>query len=176
MTNIEGFGREFSAFTESISPDEEDLINGIEGIYLQLVVRISPIDEEFKVILQKDQRVSLRQTRLEIGLLGLESDIEVGLTPQDGAASSELCLLPRCHIDKRRAPCGLLPNLFGHNSINREVVVNLLGKVIAHPLMASSSIGVQEQMRLRSPYTPSIRPVAGQYLPLCAISVSTPNG
>ena len=94
MTNIEGFGREFSAFTESISPDEEDLINGIEGIYLQLVVRVSAIDEEFQIILQKDQRIALRQTRLDVGLLGLESDIEVGLTPQDGAASSELCLPP----------------------------------------------------------------------------------
>jgi hypothetical protein len=67
-------------------PDEEDLVDRSERIDLELVVSVASGDEQLDVVVRVNQRVALRQGRLDERLLDPIPDIQIGVIPQHGGA------------------------------------------------------------------------------------------
>jgi len=66
-----------------VLPDEEHLVDRAEGVDLELVVGITPGDEQLDVVVPVDGCVALGQCCFDERLLDPISDLEVGVVPQN---------------------------------------------------------------------------------------------
>lgn len=72
-----------ATWLQSILPDPEHLINGIQSVDLEFIISIRSRNEHFEIVVLIDAGVSLGKCRLNLGLLRGEAEVEKRIIPEE---------------------------------------------------------------------------------------------
>src|SRR3954453_22404549 len=81
-----------------IPPDPEHLVYRVQGVNLELVIRILTCDEDFEIVVEPYFCVTLGQRRPDVRLFSRESEIEVLVVPKETHPGIEPCAFSRDDI------------------------------------------------------------------------------